>query len=119
MTKGRKYVAIQQFSVSLLTWQKQILAEFGFDFQYLFDKLLAMRDVNVRITVLCLLDREGCMSDNECWEAGFSARMLPEFIAEKTGEVIVSKSFNDRTTEEEEDLDCSICGIDDFYEAGL
>ena len=84
--------------------------------------LLAMRDVNVRITVLCLMDREGCMSDNECWEAGFSARMIPEFIAEETGEVIVPKSFNDRSTEEEgggEDLDCSICGIDDFYEARI
>ena len=56
------------------------------------------------------------MSENECWEAGFSAGMLPGFIAEETGEVIVSKSFNDRSTEEEEDLDCSICGIDDFYE---
>lgn len=84
--------------------------------------LLAMHDVNVRITVLCLLDREGCMSDNECWEAGFSARMLPGFIAEETGEAIVSKSFNDRSTEDErgeEDLDCSICGIDDFYEARI
>lgn len=48
-------------------------------------KLLAMHDVKVRITVLCLLDREGCMSENECWEAGFSARMLPGFIAEETG----------------------------------
>lgn len=84
--------------------------------------LLAMRDVNTRITVLCLLDRDGCMSDNECWEAGFSARMLPKFIADETGEAVVSKAFNDRSKAaggEGEDLDRSICGIDDFYEAQI
>lgn len=87
-----------------------------------FCTLLAMRDVDTRITVLCLLDRDGCVSDNECWEAGFSAIMLPKFIADETGEAVVSKAFNDRSDEvggEGEDLDCSICGIDDFYEAQI
>ena len=84
--------------------------------------LLAMRDVDVRITVLCLLNLDGRLSDNECWEAGFSARALPEFIADETGEDVVSKSFNDHSKEEgaeEEDLGCGLCGIDDFYEARI
>ena len=83
--------------------------------------LLAMRDVNTRITVLCLLDRDGCMSDNECWEAGFSAIMLPKFIADETGKAVVSKAFNDRSEVggQGEALNCSICGIYDFYEARI
>lgn len=87
--------------------------------------LLAMRDVNTWITVLCSLNQNGCISDNECGVAVFSARTLPAFIADETGDAVVSKAFDDRPGEEEEeeldedDIGCGTCAVEDCYEARI
>ncbi|GAB7335418.1 hypothetical protein MBLNU13_g07789t1 [Cladosporium sp. NU13] len=85
--------------------------------------LLAIRDRNPRITGLCSLNENGCISDNECWEAVFSARTLPAFIADETGEAVVSKAFGDRPEEgeepEEDYIGCGTCGVEGCYEAQI